>query len=230
MINLNQNLYITYSNQKARDLKRQDILKPLDKIITLDNLILELFESSNFAIIIDEIIASSIIYSVIQNNKIEYFSYLNEESVSLNTIYNFIVKCKRNRILFDTLLSDAKLRAILQIDKAYQEYKEINNLVDIADIEEYVFNSWNNDSFSNYSEIYVDDFCIESPDYKLSMNPKENTEDYCSIKFVKSKYQREILGKFKVRMESINPFFSYTKPSLIKPSNEGVYGSGEPYT
>lgn len=44
---LNKNLYITYSNQKTRDLKRQNILKPLSKVITLDNLILELFESNN---------------------------------------------------------------------------------------------------------------------------------------------------------------------------------------
>lgn len=36
MNNLKQNLYITYSNQKVRDLKRQNILKPLDKVITLD--------------------------------------------------------------------------------------------------------------------------------------------------------------------------------------------------
>lgn len=88
MFNLSQNLYITYSNQKARDLKRQDILKPLDKVITLDNLILEIFESKSFEIIIDEIIASSIIYKIIKSNKIEYFSYLNEDAVSLNTIHN----------------------------------------------------------------------------------------------------------------------------------------------
>ena len=42
MDNLIQNLYITYSNQKARDLKTHGMLKSLDKVITLDNLILEL--------------------------------------------------------------------------------------------------------------------------------------------------------------------------------------------
>jgi len=85
MNSLSQNLYITYSNQKARDLKRQSTLKPLDKVITLDNLILELFESRNFEIIIDETITSSIIYKIIRANKIEYFIYLSEDAVSLKT-------------------------------------------------------------------------------------------------------------------------------------------------
>jgi len=35
MNNLSQNFYITYSNQKAKDLKGEYILKPLDNVTTL---------------------------------------------------------------------------------------------------------------------------------------------------------------------------------------------------
>jgi len=65
---LSQDFYITYSNQKARDIKKT-ISKPLDKVITLDRLILELFEKNNLEIIIDETIASSIMYKIIQDER-----------------------------------------------------------------------------------------------------------------------------------------------------------------
>jgi len=202
MNNLKQNLYITYSNQKARDLKRESFVKPLDKVITLDNLILEIFESKSYEIIIDEIIASSIIYNIIQSNKIEYFSYLNDDAVSLNTIYNFIIKCRRNNVAFDTLLECQKLDAIVKIDKGYQEYKRANNLVDIADIEQSVLKNWDAHFGSEYSEIYVDSFEVRG------------------INFIKSQTQKQILEKFS-RLKSIQTTkTNQTNPKIIKPSNE----------
>jgi len=202
MNNFSQNLYITYSNQKARDLKRQDVLKPLDKVITLDNLILEIFEAKSFEMIIDEIIASSIIYQIIQSNKIEYFSYLNEDAVSLNTIYNFIIKCKRNDVAFETLLEDKKLDVILEIDKAYQEYKRTNNLVDIADIEQFILDNWEDNFNNSYNEIYVDSFEIED------------------ISYIKSKKQKQILDKLSCYKTIQIAKTIYSNPKIIKPSNE----------
>ena len=199
---LKQNLYITYSNQKARDLKRQSFVKPLDKVITLENLILEIFESKNFEIVIDEIIASSIIYKIIQSNKIEYFSYLNDDAVSLNTIYNFIIKCKRNSVAFDTLLECQKLDAIVEIDKGYQEYKRVNNLVDIADVEQSVLKNWDADFGSEYSEIYVDSFEVGG------------------INFIKSKTQKQILDKLSQYKTIQTIKTNQTNPKVIKPSNE----------
>jgi hypothetical protein len=202
LTNLSQNLYITYSNQKARDLKRQNILKPLDKVITLDNLILELFESRNFEIIIDEIIASSIIYKIIQATKIEYFSYLSEDAVSLNTIYNFIVKCKRNGVAFETLLEGKKLNAIVEIDEAYKEYKQINSLVDNADIELKVLENWDSYFEDSYNEIYIDSFEIED------------------ISYIKSKTQKKILDKLSKYKTTENTIPTLNIPKIIKPSNE----------
>ena len=97
----------------------------------------------------------------IQENNIEYFSYLDSDATSLNTIYSFFIKCKRNDVAFIHLLSGKKLDAITTIDKAYQEYKQKNNLVDISDVENTVFDNWNYDFKDKYSEIFIDDFDIE---------------------------------------------------------------------
>ncbi|PHR54382.1 MAG: hypothetical protein COA44_13270 [Arcobacter sp.] len=202
MKNLSHNLYITYSNQKVRDLKKQSILKPLDKVITLDILILEVFESKHFEIVIDDILASCIIYKIIENKKIEYFSYLNEDAVSLNTIYNFIVKCKRNSVAFESLLSGEKLDAILEIDASYQEYKGINNLVDIADIEKIVLENWDDSFRKGYDEVYVDSFVIEN------------------ISFIKSKKQQQILEKLSNYKKLVKIQETLPRPKIIKPSNE----------
>ena len=202
MNSFSQNLYITYSNQKARDLKREGVLKPLDKVITLDNLVLELFESNNFEVIIDETIASSIIYKIIQTNKIEYFSYLSNDAQTLSTIYSFIIKCKRNNVTFDTIVSDEKLDAILQINKAYQEYKQINSLVDIADIENKVLQSWENYFNINYNEIYIDSFKIDE------------------ISYIKSQNQNLILDKLAKYKTLGSISVASKKTKIIKPSNE----------
>jgi len=202
MDNLIQNLYITYSNQKARDLKTHGMLKSLDKVITLDNLILELFESKSFDLIINEAIASSIIHKIIQTNEIEYFSYLNEDAVSLNTIYNFIIKCKRNSVAFEALLSDKKLKAISKIDKAYQEYKKTNKLVDISDIEQTFLDNWDSYFKDSYSEIFVNSFDIEEISYIKSKNQQLILEKLAKYKTIEKTI--EILNNLKI----------------LKPSNE----------
>ncbi len=174
--NLSQNLYITYSNQKARDIKKY-LSKPLDKVTTLDGLIRELFEVNNFHLVIDSMIASSILYKLIGNNNIDYFSYLEEDAISLNTLYDFFVKCSRNNVDFKILHTGKKLDAIEKLFTAYQEYKRQNNLVDIADIEQIVLEHWDEYFAGNYDEIYIDDF---------------NVGD---INYIKSKIQEQIFSK-----------------------------------
>jgi len=199
---LSQNLYITYSNQKARDLKKTKTIKPLDRVITLEALIVELFEEKNFEIIIDETIASSIIYKIIQSENIEYFSYLDEDAVSLQTLYSFINKCKRNDLSFARFHSGEKLNAISSIDKAYQEYKKINHLADSADIEERVMEKWDEYFTPKYAEIYVDTFQIED------------------ISYIKSKKQKQILKKLSTYQTIQNKQERSSTTKIIKPSNE----------
>jgi len=197
MDTLSQNLYITYSNQRTRDLKSNGLLNPLDKVITIDALIQETFEKTNFQFIVDDILGASILYKLIQEYQIEYFSYLDGNADSLKTIFDFIVKCHRNDLAFDVLIEGEKLQAVTVIDRAYQAYKREHNLADIADIEETVCDTWSDD-FS----VYVDDFTVGE------------------ICFIKSKKQEEILEKFSSSKQI--PKLSSTAFTMksVKPKNE----------
>ena len=59
-MNLNQNLIITYSNQKARELKKS-LKNPLDKVVTLQFFVNEFSEKHSFKTLIEPIIATSFI-------------------------------------------------------------------------------------------------------------------------------------------------------------------------
>ena len=100
------------------------------------------------------------------------------------------------------MLSDQKLNAIVDIDKAFQEYKQTNNLVDISDIEQTVLD--NRDSYfkDSYNEIFIDSFEIED------------------ISYIKSKNQKQILEKLSKYKTIENTKGTTNKPKIIKPSNE----------
>ena len=202
MKQLTKDLYITYSNQKMREIKRYGDIGQFDRVITLESMIVELFEKKNFEIIIDEMIASSVIYNIIVKNDIEYFSYLDEDSLSLKTIYDFIVRCRLNSVEFDKLLSGEKLDAMVQIDKAYQEYKIAHALVDKADIESIVLEHWDRSLFDEYDEIYVDNFLVGD------------------INFAKTKKQKELLKKLSIYKKIKAPSRPFIKAKIIQPNHE----------
>ena len=200
---LNQKLIITYSNQRLRELKSNyKSINPIDKIITLEDLIIEYFEKNNFKIIIDEIIASSIIYKLIQENSVEYFDYLKADSDSLNTIYDFIVKSNRNEITFDKLLEGEKLKSVEKINTKYQKFKKDNSLVDISDIESYFLDNIGTIKFDEYDEVYIDDFFIED------------------LNFIRSKKQKKILEKYSSFKKLDTDDTLVNNPILIKPKNK----------
>ena len=202
MDTLKQNLYITYSNQKARDLKQQKIPKPFDSVITLDAFIVKVFEAHNFEILIDEIVATSILYKIIQTLDISYFSYLDKDAQSLSTIYGFILKCHRNDIAFERLLKGDKYQAMIRIDDAYQAYKKKHNLVDLADIEQWVLAHWSAEFTTSYQDIYTDTFTIG---------------DIC---YIKSKKQEQILDKLSCYHKIPQTNIQKYPTTIIKPANE----------
>ena len=202
MNHLPQNLYITYSNQKARDLKSNGVIASLDKVITLDGLILEMFERHNFEYIIDEMLGTSIIYKIIQEHNIHYFDYLKEGALSLNTIYNFIIKCNRNSIAFKSLLASPKLDAIQHINEHYQQYKLTHKLVDIADIEDRVLRDWDDGFFSGFTEVFIDNFVLRD------------------IHFIKSANQQRILEKLSLFTPIDVVKTNHASAKLIQPSHE----------
>ena len=202
MMSLAQNLYITYSNQKARDLKENANTQVFDKIITLDSFISELFEKIDMSNVIDDAIASAIIYKIIHEQNIAYFDYLKSDAVSLKTIYNFIVKCHRNEIAFSLMLEGEKLDALTRIDQHYQAYKKEYKLVDIADVEIMVASSFEISMLQGYETIYLDSFIVGD------------------ISFIKSKKQNDLLKK----LSNTHAIAQIDEPlhvsKLVTPSNE----------
>ena len=193
MKQLEQNLIITYSNQKARDL--QSDAKLFDKIITLDALMLELFEKCHMEYIIDEAMASAIIYKIIQEQDIKYFDYLTSDAQSLQTIWNFILKCHRNEIEFSLLLEGEKLEALLRIDSSYQTYKKTHALVDIADIETIVNMTFKIEMFEGYQSLFVDEFREGDINFIRSKKQEEFLQKLSSVKKLKIKSQATHVSK-----------------------------------
>ena len=191
-MHLHQNLYITSTNQKARELKTSPNVKPFDKVITLDALILECFEKEHLEYIIDETLGISIIYKIIQDQNISYFSYLQNDAASLATIFDFILKCNRNDVAFNQLIENEKHDALALIDKHYQAFKQLNTLVDLADIEKSVAKNFTSSLLNAYQEIYLDTFVVG---------------DIC---FIKSKQQEKILQS----LSQAKPMQPHSAPSI----------------
>jgi len=195
-------IFITYSNQKARDIKKYFNVKPFDKIVTLDECIIELFEKNSLKIQVDSYLAGAIIYQIIQGKNIEYFEYLNEDSSSLNTIYNFLIKCNINEISIDLFHKNEKLMALEKINKEYQKFKKDNNLVDICDMETEVLKNINDEMFKKYNEVYIDSFEIGN------------------ISFVKSNKQKEILKKLSKYKKILHKEINERKCTIIQSKQE----------
>ncbi len=159
MKRLQKNLIITYSNQRVRDLRTQGATQPLDKVITLKNLISELFTANNIKTVIDSTLASAIVYKLIEQEKIAYFSYIEHGAKSLETIVDFFIKSARNQVSFEQFHKGEKLQALNVLYKAYEAFKKQNNLVDSADVEREVCANWQHYfNEKEYGEIFIDTF------------------------------------------------------------------------
>lgn len=176
-MNLKQNLIITYSNQKARELKKT-LKNPLDKVVTLSAFVNDFFEKNSFKTEIKPIIATSFIYKTIKEEKIEYLDFISQNSDTLDLIYDFILKVNASRVELSKILKDEKLKAIDILNNKYQEFKNKNNLVDLNDILKLAIDDFFTNDFSKYEKIYLDSFEIKN------------------IKFYKSNLELELLNLF----------------------------------
>ncbi|MCT7464710.1 PD-(D/E)XK nuclease family protein [Aliarcobacter cryaerophilus] len=176
-MNLKQNLIITYSNQKARELKKY-LKNPLDKVVTLQSYVNEYFEKKSFKTFIKPIIATSFIYKTIKEEKIDYLDFISQNSDLLDLIYDFILKVNASKIELPKILKGEKLKAIEILNKKYQEFKLENNLMDMNDAINLVIDDFSVTNFSQYEKIYLDDFEIKN------------------IKLYKSSLELELLNKF----------------------------------
>src|SRR5574344_676537 len=176
-MNLKKKLIITYSNQKARELKKT-LKNPLDKVVTLSAFVNDFFEKNSFKTLIKPIIATSFIYKTIKEEKIEYLDYISQKSDTLDLIYDFILKVNASKVELSKILKDEKLKAIDILNNKYQEFKNKNNLVDLNDILKLAIDGFSRNDFSKYEKIYLDSFEIKN------------------IKFFKSNLELELLNLF----------------------------------
>lgn len=176
MTTLKRNLYITYSNQKAREIKKD--INFLDKVLTLENLINE-FSEHKLQVQIDSTIATSIIYKIIKENDIEYFDYLSSNSNDLHVIHDFLIKCSVNEVEFDDILSGDRLETIKQISEKYNKFKLKKSFLDIADMEILVLKNISESYFEEFEKVLIDKF------------------SFSEINFLKSKTQDKLLEKIK---------------------------------
>ena len=195
-------LYLTYSNQKARDLKAHHIPRPFDSVMTLSRLILEVFERHYFETIIDDLTGASIIYHLIREEGIGYFDYLGSGDESLFLIFDFICKCHRNDVPFERILTGEKLEAIRAIDQAYQAFKKRHFLVDMADVERRVVEMWDDALLEKYDNVYLDTFQVGG------------------IDFVESKMQARLLEKFAAFPRIVYPEHMMEPALLIRPDRD----------
>ena len=160
-MNLKQNLIITYSNQKVRELKKS-LKNPLDKVVTLSSFADEFFEKHSFKTLIKPIIATSFIYKTIKEEDIKYLDFLSLNSNTLDLIYDFILKINASKVELSKILKDEKLKAIEILNIKYKEFKYKNNLVDMNDIFQLIIDNFDKNDFTKYEKIYIDSFEIEN--------------------------------------------------------------------
>lgn len=179
---LTQNLIITISNQKARDLQKRSTNR-FDKIISLDNFISEVFEKISFLSFINPYIAKEVIYKSIQSNNLEYFSYIAKNGTGLDLILDFLIKVERNEFSIELFHSGAKCEALKTIQNDYSTFKKTNNLADISDIEKEVLEYLEKTNLEEYDGVFVDSFLQDG-----ILFAKSSLQDKI-IKLLQTKYQ-----------------------------------------
>ncbi|WP_198306047.1 PD-(D/E)XK nuclease family protein [Arcobacter vandammei] len=160
-MNLKQNLIITYSNQKVRELKKS-LKNPFDKVITLSSFVNEFFEKNSFKTLIKPFIATAFLYKIIKDENIEYLDFISQNSDTLDLIYDFILKINASKVELSKILKDEKLKAIEILNIKYKEFKYKNNLVDMNDIFQLIIDNFDKNDFTKYEKIYIDSFEIEN--------------------------------------------------------------------
>ena len=151
-------------------------------------MVIELFEIyDDSSIILDEYIASNLIYQLIETNpNCDYFSYLDANSESLKLIYDYFVKLRINDVkIEDFHYSKEKEKSLKKLFTSYKKYIKENKLADSADIYKVAIKHIDK-YLKQFESVFVDSFKIEN------------------INLVSSKHEEELLQKIKKNKLSKN--------------------------
>lgn len=125
---------------------------------------------------LDEYIASNLIYQLVKTSKNSYFAYLQPNSESLKLIYEYFVKLSANDIKIEVFnYSKDKQKALKELFSAYKKYLKEHELIDSAGI--YKIALKNIDKYlKQFDEVHVDSFKIENITLYGSKQEKELLE------------------------------------------------------
>ena len=199
---ISQTLILTATTTRVNELqKKYNDKYNFLKVITLDYLVLELFEIyDDSSILLDDNIATTIIYELIQNSKSDYFKYLDKNAQSLKIIYDFFLKLQLNDIKIEEFnYPKEKQKALKELFTSYKKYLKSNNLVDNAGIVNIALKNINQ-YLKKFDEVLVDSFKVDS------------------IELIKSNKHKELLDKIKKYKlsKSIRRTLKSDKPNLYQ--------------
>ena len=205
-MDIKRNLIITSTNQRARELKKS-ITNTFDKVISLDNFIDEIFEKISFQIKISPFIAKSFLYKTIQNESIEYFSYITQDGDALELIFDLFVKLQRNNIDDLSIFSynEDKKIALNTLRQKYIDFKNVNNFVDEGDIESFVLDHLRTNPPNEFDSVFIDEFEVGTIKFYKS-NLQKQIIDFLLEKYKKLEYKSHIKQIAKLYKLAQNPF------------------------
>jgi RecB family exonuclease len=176
---LQQTLYITPSSSQADEIKkRYSENYSFLQVKTLSQIVADIFEIyDDVHVEIDAVIGSKIIYSCIEDNRIEYFNYIQEGSETLEVLYDFFIKLSVNDVSIDKFTyKDEKKSALQGLFDAYKKYKKEHNLFDSSDMLLFALERVEN-YLENFNKVLLEAFDIDN------------------ITLIKSKKEQELLEK-----------------------------------
>ena len=206
---ISQTLILTATTTRANELqKKYNDKYNFLKVVTLDHLILELFEIyDDSSILLDDNIATTIIYKLIQNGKSDYFKYLDKNAQSLKIIYDFFLKLQLNDIkIEDFQYPKDKQKALKELFSSYKKYLKLNNLVDSSGVVNIALKNINQ-YLKKFDEVLVDSFKVDSIDLIKSNKHKELLDKIKKYKLSKS--IRRILKSDEPNLYQNRAFNSY---------------------
>jgi len=171
MTKIKKTLFVASSSLKIDEIKKEYKEYPFLQVKTLSQIVDEIFEFYDYEHIeINLFIGTKIIYKCLKN--INYFSYLPENSETLELLYDYFIKLSTNEVSLDEFeYNEEKNRGLRNIFECYKKYKKENKLFDENDKLDFSLKLV--DSYlKSFERVFVDTF--EVGEINLLKNRKEN--------------------------------------------------------
>jgi RecB family exonuclease len=221
---------ITPTTERSNEIIKEFKDTPFLKIVTLTHLVKELYEIYDERLLISDDTAKAVLFTLIKQNDIKYFDYVQNDSETLDIIYDFFIKLNSNGVAIDSFgYTKEKKDALETLLSLYQKYKDDNTLCDSSDILDTAI-TYIPHCLKKYDKVYIDSFKVG--DIKLHKNKKEmtilnkaydcyNNEDILDIttqiqKFETNLYHNEAFNNY----DEVRTAIKIAKKLMLNGANE----------